>query len=45
MNELRLISKHIDSVKPVIEEALSEALRPTEEPAFIELQHLQDIEQ
>ena len=45
MNKLTLTSKHTDSVKPVIEGVLSEALRSTEEGIRRTLQRLQDFEQ
>jgi hypothetical protein len=44
MNELKLISKHRDSVKSVIESALSEALRSTEEGIQRTMQRLQAFE-
>jgi hypothetical protein len=44
MNELKLISRHSDPVKPLIEAALSEALRSTEAGIRQTLQRLQAFE-
>jgi uncharacterized protein YdiU (UPF0061 family) len=45
MHELKLISKHSDSVKGIVESALLEALRSTEEGINRTIQHLQAFEE